>query len=294
MKQYEYRSVYIGVVGSEDENGECRDSIDRIKRQAMDFGPLYIRGTKGYEARQAHINNFMARPEYDGILLLDQDQIFPGNTLERLRAHKLPYVTGYYMRRRYQPILPVWYKLGPRGQWPMTPLTQDPEPGKLIPLGASGWGCVLIHREVITAVRELLKGEPECIEDDMDLWPYDLARVMSAIRGLQALVDEKPSEVTAWPALEAHTRTLVEEVRPLRVLKDSVGSDLRFPFYAREAGFTLMGDPDLRLGHMLNYPLHPDDYSALPDEQRGELRTRVQREVDQERRQIASLRKGLA
>ena len=63
-----------------------------------------------------------------------------------------------------------------------------------------------------------------------------------------------------------------------------MGSDIRFPFFARQAGFTLWGDPDVRCGHMLNYPLSPDDYSGILPEQRQKL-------VDSTRRRVRIARR---
>ena len=33
------------------------------------------------------------------------------------------------------------------------------------------------------------------------------------------------------------------------------------------AGYQLMGDPEVRCGHNLNYPLHPDSYNQVTDQQ---------------------------
>lgn len=265
-KQYT-GSVYVGVVGSEFEIGECHDSIDGIVMRPGDEGPNYVRATKGYEARQMHINSFLAS-RHAFLLLLDSDMVFSADTLERLRGHKRPYVSGYYMRRRYNPIAPVWFSLPPRRTFPMDPWLSDPERGKLHPLGASGWGCILIHREVIEQTRPLLKGEWEVSEDDMDVWPYDLGAVMGAITGLEWLEQTGAPDL---PSLQAAMRpfvdTLKRELRPLRAdKKEIVGSDIRYPFFAREAGYTLMGDPDVRPRHMLNYPISPDDFGGQPEE----------------------------
>ena len=178
-------SAYIGIVGSDGEFGPCRDSIESIARRPGDSPLHFMRATKGYEARQRHINNFI-EGKHDFILLLDQDQTFPPDTLERLRGHKLPYVSGFYMRRNLRTIAPVWYRPS-RGKWPMEPWVGTVKGGQLHPLGASGWGCILVHRDVIMGVRELLKGEWEVLEDDMDIYPYDLKRLLDAINGLDEL-----------------------------------------------------------------------------------------------------------
>jgi hypothetical protein len=253
-KQYK-GSCYIGVVGSEHENDECRDSIETMTRRPKDE-LHYVRATKGFEARQMHLNNWYNNTKHPFILFLDRDMTFPRHTLERLRSWKLPYISGLYMRRRYAPMAPVWFDYGKPGEMPMRPCTGIPMPNNLYKIGGSGWGCILMHRDVITAVRPLLKGEPEIIEDDMDVYPYDLKRIMTAIKALK-VNPQNPLETLAQ--IEA-IETLKSEIRPLRGLKDFVGSDIRFPFFARLAGFDLYGDSGVECGHMLAYPLKPSDF----------------------------------
>ncbi len=260
MKDYE-GSTYIGVVGPETDYGVSWRSIVGLAKRTGDSDPNFYSGTKGYELRQLHVDKFMAS-HHAFLLMLDHDMVFASDTLERLRSHKKPYVSGLYMRRMFNPIAPIWFENNPRGLWPAEPMTRDPERGRLHPLGGSGWGCLLLHREVIEATRVILKGEPEIIEDAMSVWPYDLGVVLDAVRGLRALVEEKPTRSTLLPALEAHTATLEAEIRPLRGEKrDPIGSDIRFPFYARAAGFLLLGDPDVRPAHMVNYQLTPNDFT---------------------------------
>lgn len=284
-------SAYIAVVGGENENGICRDSIDAIARRPGDTFPVYARGTKGFENRQAHINRFL-KTQLDFILFLDHDMVFAADTLERLRAHKLPYVSGYYMRREYAPMMPIWFE--PFRGFPMTPFTGLAERGKLHKIGASGWGCVLVHREVVLAVRELLKGEDEIIEDDMDVYPYDLKEIMWAIGGLKMLIKERPAMSTLMPALEKHVGTLEREIRPLRALKNNIGSDIRFPFYALKAGFQLWGDPDVSPSHITAYPLTQNDYNATTPDFRETARKGVAKGRNKERRQILAALKELA
>jgi hypothetical protein len=253
-------SCFIGVVGNENEIGACRDSIERIQRRDGDE-LHFVRATKGYEARQMHLNNWYEDNKHPFLLLLDHDMVFPANTLEQLRGWKLPYVSGLYMRRRYNPMAPVWFDYGEAGVMPIVPYTGIPIPNTLYKLGASGWGCILMHRDVVTAVKPLLKGEPEIIEDDMDLFPYDLRRIMNAIHGLDLGVAD--GGITRGEA-KRYVDILKEEIRPLRAVKDIVGSDIRFPFYARLAGFDLHGDSAVLCEHMLNYPLNPNDYISQP------------------------------
>lgn len=271
MKKYE-GSVYIGVVGAEEENGQCHDSIINIQLRPGDSFPRPARGTKGYEARQSHLDSFIEAKQFDYLLLLDSDMVFPDFTLERLRSHGLPYVSGLYMRRRFQPIAPVWFENMPKGQLTMKWWARPWQDGALYKIGASGWGCLLVHREVVMAVRELLKGEKEILEDDMDLYPYDLARVMEAVRGVQALAENLPAREVVKPAIQEYAKVFREEIRPLSGRKDQInGSDVRFPFFAKLAGYQLYGDTGVQCGHMLNYPLMPADFMQSPPEIAVEL-----------------------
>lgn len=256
-KQYT-GSVYIAVVGSENEPGICRDSIENIARRAKDTRPQFIRATKGYEARQMHLNKWYNETKHPFIFFLDHDMLFPPFALERLRAHKKPYVSGFYMRRTIRPVYPVWFEQGQPGVMPMRPLTAVLERDKTYPIGASGWGCMLIHRDVIAAMKPILKGEPEIIEDDMDVYPYDMKEVIAGR----------------------------EKIQPLRGVKDTVGSDIRFPFYARLAGFDLMGDTGVCCEHVTNYPISIDDWLNMPAYGMRDISLAVNEEDRRERERL--------
>lgn len=282
MKEYE-GTVYIGVVGGSIEVGECRDSIDKIIIRQGDTGPHYLRATKGYEARQRHLNNFIELGQAF-IQLLDHDMYFHADTLERLRSHKLPYVSGIYMRRKWETLAPVWYRKFP-GKWPMEPWVGKVAPDKLHEIGATGWGCILIHRDVILETQKILKTEPEVIEDDMDIWPYDIDQIMRAINGLGKLSRRK--EKVDPLLIKAYTEILKEEIKPLRCDRGVVGSDIRFPFFALQAGFQLMGDPNVAPAHNVHFPLKPSMYeNNFTDEQFEEATKEMHKETTKARRKI--------
>lgn len=236
--KYYTGSAYIGVVGPETIPVQAMLSILNIERRPGDTAPKFKMATKGYEARQLHINEFL-ESDHQFILLLDHDMIFAPDTLERLRKHGRPYVSGLYMRRRVAPMFSVWFEPFD-GQWPLMPFTDDPERGRLHKIGASGWGCMLMHRDMIEAVRPSLCGEQEVIEDDMDTWP---------------------------------------DGTPCRGTKDPVGSDVRYPVICQRAGFTLWGDPDVRPSHIMNYELSPDDYTRQPDELRNQWSAKLRQQI---------------
>lgn len=278
-------TAYIGVVGPELEVGECRDSVLNIVRRPGDVLMPAVRATKGFEARQLHLDRWLEETRHEWCLFLDHDMVYPPDTLERLRAHGRPYVSGHYLRRRFAPIASVWFRPW-TGKWPFEPWAGSPERGKLHAIGASGWGCLLLHREVALAVRGLLKGEADIIEDDMDVWPYDLAAILRAIQGLQTLTTESVSLSTLRPALREHAGVLARELRPLRGDRGNVGSDIRYPFYALQAGYQLYGDPDVQCGHMLNYPLHPDDLAGQGEDEHQRVAAKIKAGIKSERKKM--------
>lgn len=282
-------SVYLGIVGPDAEYGICRDSIEAIYRRPADSALHYTRATKGYEARQSHINNFI-ESHHDFMFLMDSDMTFPEDALELLRRHGLPYISGFYMRRNFDILAPVWYRPFKQQTFPVEPWIGVPARGKLHKLGASGWGCMLVHRAVVLGVRALLKGEWEVLEDDMDIWPYDLERIYHAINGLQELVD---SNISHNVPRQAFLDILKDEIKPLRADRDRVGSDIRFPFFALHAGFQLWGDPDVQCGHVVNYPLSYGEYDAVPKERVEEGAKRQRRLTNQTRKKINAQRKAV-
>ena len=277
-------SVYIGVVGGETVPYNSMLSIYGIARREADTPPLYIAATKGYEARQSHINNFIAS-KHDWVLLLDHDMTFPQDTLPRLLSHGKPFVSGLYMRRRV-PVLPIWFENAAPGVMPNRWFTRKIEENALYEIGASGWGCMLIHRSVIEETRKILKNEREVAEDDMDIYPYDLARVMKAISTLQTMNDKV--EIEHRQAVDI----LSNEIRPNRALNDFVGSDVRFPFYAKLAGFQLYGDSGVQCGHVLNYELSCSDWTGQSETYFGDITKSIDEVYAKEQaRQAEALRR---
>jgi hypothetical protein len=259
-------SVYIGVAGGEIDFGICRDSIERLHRATEDDRTFYARATKGYEARQRHIDNFI-ESNHEWLLLLDHDMTFPQDTLTRLLSHEKTFVSGYYMFRQVSPSMrPIWFQ-PPRGElWPLPPVLVDPERGRLHELGASGWGCILLHRTAIEDTRKVLRGEPDVLEDVMDFRPYSFDVVVAALNS-------------------GDLDTLRSELRPLRGTYTGggrmVGSDVRYAWFAREAGHILYGDPDVRCGHVTLYAVHPDDYSESFKLLGAEETQRMEAELEQ-------------
>jgi hypothetical protein len=72
------------------------------------------------------------------LIMMDVDQVYPGDTVVKLLKHKLPFV-GVSVNRRYPPFDPIMMKLTDAGYEPIS----DYERGDLIEVDATGAGCVM-------------------------------------------------------------------------------------------------------------------------------------------------------
>lgn len=268
-------SVYIAITGGDIEYPEARDSIQLIQRREGDSHLNFIRATKGYEARQAHLNNFLSTT-HDYILFLDADHVFPRDALERLRSRGKRFVSGFYVRRRYDIIVPVWYEPY-TGELPLKIWSGAVEDGVLYEIGASGWGCVLVHRDVIEGVREVCRGEWEILEDDIDILPYDVQRVMDTMRKLREAV-----LVRNLDAAQEQLGILGNEIYPFSKSRTPTGSDIRFAVFARMAGYQLYGDAGVNARHIVHYPLGLADYQRYLAANPGKLAEELERAAAQD------------
>lgn len=235
-------STYIGIVGPTTISVNAVLSIGNILRQPEDSSPRFTQATKGYEGRQLHINRFLDETDHSHILLLDHDMIFPEDTLERLRAHEVDFVSGYYLRRRIAPMVSVWYEEFD-GNYPMMPYMNLPPKDQLVPLGGSGWGCSLMSRKMLEDIRENhLHGQWEICEVPMNVWPDG------------------------------------SSCRPGNL--NPIGSDLRFPMIALRAGYQLWGDANVAPTHEITYQLSLSDIEQTPAEILQKWRTMVEADVE--------------
>src|SRR3990167_3302907 len=106
--------------------------------------------TRGDVTRMSLCDEFMEHKEYDAILLLDLDMVHPTNLLERLRSHDVDMVTAHYWKRK----TPMESIIGIGDKWPYLPLKEPFPTEGLMEVSTTGFGAVLIKREVIGRVSE--------------------------------------------------------------------------------------------------------------------------------------------
>lgn len=101
-----------------------------------------------YDSRNL-LSLYAIENNFDNVLWLDSDMIFPPDTLQRLESHEQDMVTGVYVRRK-DPITPVIYKAldeplrnaDGKLEKNIHPYTDFPR-DSFFPVKGCGFGCVL-------------------------------------------------------------------------------------------------------------------------------------------------------
>lgn len=110
-----------------------------------------------YDSRNL-LSLYAIENNYDNVLWLDSDMMFPPDILQRLEAHNMNMVTGLYVRRR-DPIEPVIYSIldeperNADGKLEKNLLSYDDYPkNTFFPVAGCGFGCVLTSVKLLKDV----------------------------------------------------------------------------------------------------------------------------------------------
>jgi hypothetical protein len=133
-------------------------------------GTRFIQGRNASLARSLNIlaEDFLSHDE-EYMFLVDDDQLFPPDTLTRLLAHKKDIVGGIYLRRGF-PFEPVVFDHASDSGRVRPHFLNKGETG-LVPVKALGMGCLLLHRRVLETMKKpwwaLATIEPDLISEDL-------------------------------------------------------------------------------------------------------------------------------
>lgn len=147
-------NVMLAGVSADKQHIKSFKSFMEIERN--DGDGIYVQdSSRGDIARTLVCDRFLNDTRYDALLLCDLDQVFPKDTLIRLRSHDLDMVSGHYMKRTTKRTESIWQQSVVPCDWPYYSLVDPPLTG-LHRLASSGMGCVLIKRHVIEDVAMML------------------------------------------------------------------------------------------------------------------------------------------
>ena len=149
---------------------------------------------RGDLAREAFANMIMSDDRYkdnDALLLLDGDQRQPFDLLERLRKHNLDMACAHYYKRDSDTVVSMCYKLS---EYPYEPFDRPPKYG-LHEIATTGFGCVLIKKKVLKAMRANTPEEINIMKTDFDF--FHKARKLGYRLWLDASLNSDHA-VTVW------------------------------------------------------------------------------------------------
>jgi hypothetical protein len=181
-------------------------------------------------ARNEIVESFLRDRFAHWLLFLDNDVIFPRNTIQELLSladpEECPILGGLYLtplnrdpeHPKMVEFLPTWTH---DGGWERAIVTSVDFREPLMELHSCGMGCTLIHRNVLETMRE--KHEP--ITDPWKWFGHDLLAAGHNGTGLARC-----------------------------------GEDITFSVRARQLGFKIYGTPNVRCGHVKTRVLHPLSY----------------------------------
>ncbi len=160
-------------------------------------------------ASLAHSLNYIAdifmQTGYEWLFLLNDDHIFPPDTLLKLLAHDKDFVTGVYVKKQV-PYSPVLYDRIEDGKL-IQKQFKTGESG-LIPIVGCGDGCLLIRRSVFEAIPrpwwEMATGDsPDLITQDLIF----CQKVRDARIEMWADLDTTVAHIALTPIQPARTPT---------------------------------------------------------------------------------------
>lgn len=144
-------------------------------------------------ARNEICRQFLDKDDGDYLLFVDADMVMPSDLAHRLAKHDLPIVTARYdMRRKpYHTVAMRKTGPGPRDYDAISKLER--QQSGLIPIDAAGAGALLIRRDALVAIRQVVGdnwfqyqiGEKGLRDISEDMWFFEQARAC----GIQPYLD---------------------------------------------------------------------------------------------------------
>jgi hypothetical protein len=186
-------------------------------------------------------NNIVKRALHEGathLLMMDVDQIYHPQTIDRLLAHKLPLV-GCLVHRRYPPFDSLMLKLeetaGPFNKY--VPI-EEWEEGSLQEVDATGAGCLLFEMQLFRDLDRKAQAEIDAFK-----------KLGPTAEELASMAESTQAYIKGLEAMCAHPRRPGEWFRDDR---KNVGEDIGFCQDVKAAGYSIFVDTSVMAGHLTN------------------------------------------
>lgn len=164
-------SVFVVQIDGGTVDGAYAHSMIKAVTYTMQFPGLfsgYLRWTGGpliAKARTEVVKHFLGRTDADWLLMVDSDMVFDPDTIHRLwqnaDAQNRPIVAGhcYAMMAERGPIPTMWQAAPEGSPGPLIPFEGYPT-NALVPVGATGAACLMVHRSVFEKLQAEMPDHP--------------------------------------------------------------------------------------------------------------------------------------
>jgi len=156
--------VLIGIASHETQHVHSISSCYAIRCEAQDELEIRLM-PRGDMVRGEYANIILGDDSYgpdDALLMLDGDQKHPPDMLEKMRAHNVDMVCAHYYKRDSYGVQSMCFELG---EWPYKPYDNPPREG-LHEIGTTGFGCVLVKKKVLRALKDITPDDSNMMETD--------------------------------------------------------------------------------------------------------------------------------
>lgn len=164
-------NVFIAQIDGGTVDGAYAHSMVKAISYTMQFPGLfagYLRWAGGpliTKARTEVVKHFLNNTDADWLLQIDSDMVFNPDLIHRLweQAHPkhAPIVAGhcYALMAERGPVPTMWLEAEPGSPGPLIPFEGYPT-DRLVPVGATGGACLMVHRSVFERLKEEMPDHP--------------------------------------------------------------------------------------------------------------------------------------
>lgn len=122
--------------------------------QSVEYSGLIAMGTMATDhARNTIVDDFLKKTVAEWLFWIDADTHVPTGALSRLLAMGKTLASGLYYGKN-PPHPPIAYTRLENGTYVPLNKTEDWERGEILPVDATGFGCMLTHRSVFEDIRK--------------------------------------------------------------------------------------------------------------------------------------------
>lgn len=226
--------------------------------QTVEYSGLIAMGTMATDhARNTIVDDFLNKTNAEWLFWIDADTLVPTGALNRLLSLGKTLASGLYYGKN-PPHPPIAYKRLDNGTYLPLDKTEKWEKGEIVPVDATGFGCMLTHRSVFEDIRknyemyQYADGGIAVINNRDILGDFDKSR------------HEHDGKVYRGQYRLRLTNPTIEGVKfPFFMIDRMRTEDMFFFDLARRVGHKVWLDTSIECGHLRPVPFNGKDYRDI-------------------------------